>query len=37
MYSFVGDIMMLPDDPLGRDGPALDEFLSKMDPEMEER
>jgi hypothetical protein len=28
-YSFVGDIFMLPDDPLGRDGPCLDEFLSK--------
>ncbi|XP_064610814.1 NEDD4-binding protein 1-like [Liolophura sinensis] len=29
MFSFVGDIFMPPDDPLGRDGPTLDEFLSK--------
>ncbi|KAM9301952.1 NEDD4-binding protein 1 [Gastrophryne carolinensis] len=27
-YTFVGDIFMLPDDPLGRHGPKLDEFLS---------
>ena len=27
-YSFVGDLLMIPDDPLGRDGPRLDEFLT---------
>ncbi|XP_028405894.1 NEDD4-binding protein 1-like [Dendronephthya gigantea] len=29
MYSFVNDMFMLPDDPLGRHGPTLDEFLHK--------
>ncbi|XP_078500954.1 NEDD4-binding protein 1-like isoform X2 [Lissotriton helveticus] len=28
-FTFVGDIFMIPDDPLGRHGPSLDEFLSK--------
>ncbi|XP_033853829.3 NEDD4-binding protein 1 [Acipenser ruthenus] len=28
-YTFVGDLFMVPDDPLGRSGPHLDEFLSK--------
>uniref|UniRef100_A0A8C5M109 NEDD4-binding protein 1 n=1 Tax=Leptobrachium leishanense TaxID=445787 RepID=A0A8C5M109_9ANUR len=28
-FTFVGDILMVPDDPLGRDGPPLDKFLSK--------
>ena len=27
MYTFVGDIFMVPDDPLGRKGPKLDDFL----------
>ncbi|KAJ0055978.1 hypothetical protein NL108_017056, partial [Boleophthalmus pectinirostris] len=27
-YTFVGDLFMVPDDPLGRGGPHLDEFLS---------
>lgn len=27
MYTFVGDIFMAPDDPLGRKGPKLDDFL----------
>ena len=31
MFSFVGNIFMPPDDPLGRDGPNLDEFLQKPD------
>ncbi|XP_031548858.1 endoribonuclease ZC3H12A-like [Actinia tenebrosa] len=29
MYSFVNDILMVPDDPLGRHGPKLDDFLRK--------
>ncbi|XP_077129909.1 NEDD4-binding protein 1-like [Ranitomeya variabilis] len=28
-FTFVGDIFMIPDDPLGRHGPKLDNFLSK--------
>ncbi|XP_057645243.1 LOW QUALITY PROTEIN: uncharacterized protein LOC130886992 [Chionomys nivalis] len=28
-YTFVGDIFMVPDDPLGRKGPRLEEFLGK--------
>lgn len=28
-YTFVGDIFMVPDDPLGRHGPRLEEFLQK--------
>ncbi|XP_077128617.1 NEDD4-binding protein 1-like isoform X3 [Ranitomeya variabilis] len=28
-FTFVGDIFMIPDDPLGRHGPNLDNFLSK--------
>ncbi|XP_062994045.1 NEDD4-binding protein 1-like [Elgaria multicarinata webbii] len=28
-YIFVGNIFMVPDDPLGRDGPPLEEFLKK--------
>lgn len=28
-YTFVGDIFMVPDDPLGRSGPHLEEFLRK--------
>ncbi|CAN0300811.1 unnamed protein product [Lampetra fluviatilis] len=30
MYSFVNDKFMLPDDPLGRDGPTLENFLRKV-------
>lgn len=26
-YTFVGDLFMVPDDPLGRSGPHLDHFL----------
>ncbi|XP_002165851.1 uncharacterized protein LOC100198679 isoform X1 [Hydra vulgaris] len=29
MYTFAGDIFMPPDDPLGRHGPTLNEFLKK--------
>lgn len=32
MYSFVGDLFMLPDDPLGRHGPNLNDFLRKGSP-----
>ena len=28
MYKFVGDILLIPEDPLGRDGPRLDDFLT---------
>ncbi|KAG8455536.1 hypothetical protein GDO86_001652 [Hymenochirus boettgeri] len=28
-FTFVGDIFMVPDDPLGRNGPPLNQFLSK--------
>ncbi|XP_073527258.1 protein KHNYN-like [Phyllobates terribilis] len=28
-FTFAGDIFMIPDDPLGRNGPALDKFLKK--------
>ncbi|XP_035217195.1 probable ribonuclease ZC3H12C isoform X2 [Stegodyphus dumicola] len=28
MFCFVGDILMIPNDPLGRNGPCLDDFLS---------
>lgn len=28
MFCFVGDVFMVPDDPLGRNGPKLDDFLS---------
>ena len=28
---FIGDIFMVADDPLGRDGPTLEQFLSKPD------
>ncbi|GFW26741.1 probable ribonuclease ZC3H12C [Trichonephila clavipes] len=28
MFCFVGDILMIPKDPLGKNGPSLDEFLS---------
>ncbi|XP_069822360.1 NEDD4-binding protein 1 isoform X2 [Dendropsophus ebraccatus] len=29
-YTFAGDIFMIPDDPLGRHGPKLDDFLTKQ-------
>ena len=32
MYSFVGNLFMVPDDPLGRNGPTLDELLVKPIP-----
>lgn len=31
-YSFVGDLFLVADDPLGRDGPGLEQFLSKRAP-----
>ncbi|KAF6076434.1 hypothetical protein HJG60_000131 [Phyllostomus discolor] len=31
-YTFVGDIFMVPDDPLGRSGPRLEDFLRKDAP-----
>ncbi|XP_033119683.1 uncharacterized protein LOC117119014 isoform X2 [Anneissia japonica] len=30
MYNIVGDIFLFPDDPLGRNGPTLDQFLQKQ-------
>ncbi|XP_003755952.1 protein NYNRIN [Sarcophilus harrisii] len=30
-FTFVGNIFMVPDDPLGRDGPTLDTFLRRTD------
>ncbi|XP_067905490.1 NEDD4-binding protein 1 isoform X2 [Heterodontus francisci] len=30
-YTFVGDIFMIPDDPLGRHGPRLEAFLHQVD------
>lgn len=30
-FTFVGNLFMVPDDPLGRNGPTLDEFLKKTD------
>uniref|UniRef100_A0A8C7CPG6 N4BP1 C-terminal UBA domain-containing protein n=1 Tax=Oncorhynchus kisutch TaxID=8019 RepID=A0A8C7CPG6_ONCKI len=29
-YTFVGDHFMVPDDPLGREGPHLDDFLRSL-------
>lgn len=28
-FTFAGSLFMVPDDPLGRDGPTLEEFLKK--------
>uniref|UniRef100_A0A6J0TAC7 NEDD4-binding protein 1 n=1 Tax=Pogona vitticeps TaxID=103695 RepID=A0A6J0TAC7_9SAUR len=30
-YTFVGDIFMVPDDPMGRNGPGLEQFLQEED------
>ncbi|KAK7910490.1 hypothetical protein WMY93_015174 [Mugilogobius chulae] len=32
-YTFVGDVFMVPDDPLGRNGPHLDQFLELSSPD----
>jgi len=32
MYAFVNDHFMVPEDPLGKHGPFLDEYLSHVKP-----